>query len=94
MWLWLRQVDSSYVSDSVEVLSALIIIAQTSLFKSLLPLITFVNNEHAHYVEKVLHILLSYFAFSKKKKREETKKKVCYNSSCRRALLDHNMEMW
>ena len=32
MWLGLRQVDSSYVSDSVEVLSALIIIAQISFF--------------------------------------------------------------
>ena len=92
MWLGLRQVDSSYVSDSVEVLSALIIIAQTSLFKSLLPFITFVNYENAYPLEKLLHILFSYFAFSKKKK-QKTKKKFVETVAVCRALLDHNMEI-
>ena len=78
----LRQDDSSYVSDSVEVLSALIIIAQTSLFKSLLPFITFVNYENAYLLEKFLHILFSYFAFSKKK-QEKTKKFVETVAVCR-----------
>ena len=70
--LGLRQVYRSYVSDSVEVLSALIIIAQTSLFKSLLPFITFVNYKNAYLLEKLLHILFSYFAFSKKKKQKRS----------------------
>ena len=84
VWLGLRQVESGYVSDSVEVLSALTIIAQT-LFKSLLPY------EHAYVVEKCLHNLFSYFGFSKKK--EETKKKFVKTVAVRRALLDHNMEI-
>ena len=92
VWLWLHQVDSRYVSDSVEVLSVLIIIAQTSLFKSLLPFITFVNYEHAYLVEKFLHIVFSYFAFSKKNK-EETKKKFVKTVAVRKLLLDHNMEI-
>ena len=92
MWLGLRQVDSSYVSDSVEVLSALIIIAQTSLFKSLLPFITFVNYENAYLLEKFLHILLSYFAFSKKKK-QKTKKKFVETVAVCRVLFDNNMEI-
>ena len=92
VWLGLRQVDRSYVSDSVEVLSALIIIAQTSLFKSLLPFITFVNYENAYLLEKFLHILFSYFAFSKKKK-QKTKKKFVETVAVCRVLLDHNMEI-
>ena len=92
MWLGLRQVDRSYISDSAEVLSALIIIAQTSLFKSLLPFITFVNYENAYLLEKFLHILFSYFAFSKKKK-QKTKKKFVETVAVCRALLDHNMEI-
>ena len=86
MWLGLRQFESGYVSDSVEVLFALIIIAQTFLFKSLLPY------EHAYVVEKCLHILFSYFGFSKKKK-EETKKKFVKTVAVCRALLDHDMEI-
>ena len=92
VWLGLRQVDRSYVSDSVEVLSTLIIIAQTSLFKSLLPFITFVNFENAYLLEKFLLILFSYFEFSKKKK-EKTKKKFAETVAVCRALLDHNMEI-
>ena len=67
----LRQVDSSYVSDSVEVLSALIIIAQTSLFKSPQPFIIFVNYERAYFVEKFLHIPISYFALAKKRRNKK-----------------------
>ena len=89
MWLGLRQVDRSYISDSAEVLSALIIIAQTSLFKSLLPFITFVNYEHAYLVEKFLHILFSHFALAKKKK--ETKKKFIETVAVCRVLLDYNL---
>ena len=92
MGLGLRQVARSYVSDSVEVLSALIIIAQTSLFKSLLPFITFVNYENAYLLEKFLHILLSYFAFSKKKK-QKTKKKFVETVAVCRVLFDNNMEI-
>ena len=91
VWLGLRQVDNSYVNHSVEVLSDLIIIAQTSLFKSLLPVITLVNYENAYLLEKFLHILFSYFAFSKKK-QEKTKKFVETVAVCR-AWLDHNMEI-
>ena len=80
------------MSYSVEVLSALIIIAQTSLFKSLKPFITFVNYEHAYLFEKFLDILFSYFGFSKKKE-EETKKKFVKTVAVRRVLLDHNMEI-
>ena len=82
-WLVLRQVDSSYVSDSVEVLSALIIIAQTSLFKSPQPFITLVNYERAYFVEKFLHIRISYFALAKKRRN---KKEVCWNSSCSQSV--------
>ena len=76
----------------MEVLSALIIIAQTSLFKSLLPFITFVNYENAYLLEKKFHILFTYFAFSKKKKQKTKKKFVEIVAVCR-ALLDHNMEI-
>ena len=88
----LRQDDSSYVSDSVEVLSALIIIAQIFFFKSLLPFITFVNYGNVYLLEKFIHILFSYFPFSKKKK-QKTKKKFVETVAVCKALLDHNMEI-
>ena len=50
------------------------------------------NYENAYLLEKLLHILFSYFAFSKRKK-EKTKKKFVETVAVCRALLDHNMEI-